>query len=83
MTDVTLLYFAGVRDVLGASEEAVTLPPDVRTVADLQAWLVRERPALAEHMRHLRLARNERFAGAEEVVSAGDVIALIPPVAGG
>ncbi|CAN5201171.1 molybdopterin converting factor subunit 1 [soil metagenome] len=80
---VALLYFAGVRDVLGTSEEAVTLPATVRTVDDLRAWLVSERPLLAERMGHIRLARNERFAEAGEELAEGDVIALIPPVAGG
>lgn len=81
--EITLLYFAGVRDLLGTSEEKVELPNDVRTVGDLGAWLVRERPVLAERMRFVRLARNERFAEPNEELAAGDVVALIPPVAGG
>jgi molybdopterin synthase sulfur carrier subunit len=81
--NVKLLYFAGVRDVLGQSEESVALPAEVRTVGELQAWLVRERPALADRMQWVRLARNERFADAAEGIADGDVIALIPPVAGG
>jgi molybdopterin converting factor small subunit len=31
----------------------------------------------------VRLARNEEFARDEDPISDGDVIALIPPVAGG
>lgn len=83
MTPVTLLYFAGVRDLLGTGEEKVELPADVRTVTDLVAWLSRERPGLADRMRFVRIARNERFAAPDEALAAGDEIALIPPVAGG
>lgn len=83
MMEVTLLYFAGVRDLLGTSEEKVVLPPAVRTVGELRAWLVRERPALAERMSFVRIARNEEFAESADALASGDVIALIPPVAGG
>jgi molybdopterin converting factor small subunit len=31
----------------------------------------------------VRIARNEAFAGDDEPVQDGDVVALIPPVAGG
>ena len=36
---VRLLYFAWVREKLGRAEEMVTLPPEVKTVSDLMAWL--------------------------------------------
>ncbi len=81
--EITLLYFAAVRDLLGKSEEKVALPPEVCTVADLQAWLERERPALRERMAFVRLARNEEFAMPADRLASGDVVALIPPVAGG
>ncbi len=81
--EITLLYFAAVRDLLGKSEEKVALPPEVSTVADLQQWLERERPALRERMAFVRLARNEEFAMPADRLASGDVVALIPPVAGG
>lgn len=81
--NVTLLYFAGVRDALGTSEEKVALPADVGTIDALRAWLVRAHPVLEERMAYVRLARNERFAAGSDVIAEGDVIALIPPVAGG
>ena len=81
--EITLLYFAAVRDLLGKSEEKVALPPEVSTVADLQQWLERERPALRERMAFVRLARNEEFAMPADRLASGGVVALIPPVAGG
>lgn len=80
---VRLLYFAGVRDALGPTEEELQLPPDVRTVGGLSDWLEASRPALRGRLTTVRFAVNESFANAEDALSDDDVIALIPPVAGG
>ena len=81
--NVTILYFAALRDVMGTGEESLTLPPEVRTTAEFLRFLEGAREALAGRLQYVRLARNERFAEAEELLAAGDVLALIPPVAGG
>lgn len=80
---VTLLYFGAVRDLVGRDEEQVELPAEVATVFALRAWLEREREALAGRLGSVRLARNEAFAQDVDAIASGDVIALIPPVAGG
>lgn len=81
--NVTILYFAALRDVMGKGEESVTLPPEVRTAADFLRYLEEARAPLTGRLQSVRLARNERFAEPGEVLAAGDVLALIPPVAGG
>jgi molybdopterin converting factor subunit 1 len=78
-----VLYFAGLRDALGLAEEAVELPPGVRTVGALADHLAERHPAYAARRGHVRIARNEAFAADDEVLADGDVVALIPPVAGG
>jgi molybdopterin converting factor subunit 1 len=80
---VTVLYFAALRDHAGRSEEAVDLPAEVATVRALSDHLCGSRPWLAERRDHVRIARNETFASPDERLADGDVIALIPPVAGG
>ena len=80
---IKLLYFAAVRELVGIDEEELVLPPDVATVADLSAWLERQRSVLAGRLGAVRFARNEAFARADEALADGDVVALIPPVAGG
>jgi len=80
---VRVLYFAAVRDLVGRDEEIVDLPPPVLDVGALRAWLEASREALAGRLGSVRLARNEAFAGDGERLEEGDVIALIPPVAGG
>lgn len=80
---VRVLYFAGLREALGLSEETLMLPPSVTTVFDLARHLAARHPAYAARRDHVRIARNEAFAADEERIADGDVIALIPPVAGG
>lgn len=80
---VKVLYFAAMRDLAGQSEDEITLPADVATVGDFGAHLARVLPGFAERRAHVRIARNEAFAGDDERIGEGDVLALIPPVAGG
>jgi molybdopterin converting factor subunit 1 len=80
---VRVLYFAGLRDVVGIAEESLELPADVRTVAALCDHLAARHRGYAERRGHVRVARNEAFAEGDERLADGDVVALIPPVAGG
>jgi molybdopterin synthase sulfur carrier subunit len=80
---VRVLYFAGLRDALGLGEESLDLPQAVRTVGDLCDHLALRHHPYAERRAHVRVARNEAFARDDEALADGDVVALIPPVAGG
>jgi sulfur-carrier protein len=80
---VRILYFAGLREAVGLSEETLALPAEVRTVAALAAHLASRHAAYAARRGHVRIARNEAFAADDDAIADGDVIALIPPVAGG
>jgi molybdopterin converting factor subunit 1 len=83
MMSVRVLYFAGLREAIGIAEESLPLPPNVLTVGDLRAHLADRHRPYEQSRACVRVARNERFAGDEERLVDGDVIALIPPVAGG
>jgi molybdopterin converting factor subunit 1 len=80
---VRVLFFAGAREVVGVGEEERSLAADVRTVRDFACALADAYPALAPHMPRVRIARNERFAEPDEALAEGDVLAILPPVAGG
>jgi molybdopterin converting factor subunit 1 len=71
------------RDAVGREEELLELPPHVRTVGALSDELAARHPAYAKRRAHVRIARNEAFAAMGDPLSEGDVIAVIPPVAGG
>ena len=80
---LTILYFAAVRDLVGKDEEVLSLPQDVTNISELARFLPKHHPALEGRLQSVRFARNEVFAANDERLSDGDVIALIPPVAGG
>lgn len=65
------------------SEERVELPQDVRTVLDFVSFIEQARPALAGKLASVRVALDEAFANDSDALSGAQVIALIPPVAGG
>jgi molybdopterin converting factor subunit 1 len=80
---VKVLYFAVLRELTGRDEEWVEPPVSVATVADFGRWLEGQRAELGGRLGSVRLARNERFAAPGDSIAEGDVLALIPPVAGG
>lgn len=79
---LTVLYFAAVRDLVGEDAETLTAEPGT-TVAELAAMIEAKHPALAGAWSSVRFARNEAFVSRDERLADGDVVALIPPVAGG
>lgn len=79
---VRALYFAVVRERLGRDSEALELPT-ATTAGSLLDLLEQRHPELAGLRKALKVAVNEEFVGADHVLADGDVVALIPPVAGG
>lgn len=79
---VTVLYFGQARDDSGLAQESFTLPAGatVRVLVD-KARLAH--PRLEKVLRSTQVALNEELASGGESLSQGDVIALLPPVAGG
>ena len=75
--EVTVRLFAMLRERAGAAELALELPEGA-SVADALAEL----SALAEGL-PLVMAVNREYASEDTVLSAGDELALIPPVSGG
>jgi molybdopterin synthase sulfur carrier subunit len=83
---VTILYFAWLRERVGASEEHLPLPASVATVADLIAWLSDRGPGHASafaNPRTVRCAVNQEFADPATPIGPGDEVAFFPPVTGG
>ena len=82
---VRLLYFAWVRERIGASEETLPLAaplPLALLLEQLRARSAGHALALADTVR-LRAAVNEAFVGWDAEVRPGDEVAIFPPVTGG
>jgi sulfur-carrier protein len=83
---LTVLYFAWLRERVGASEEQIPVPAGVATVADLITWLSARGPGHAgafANRRTVRCAVNQEFADPDTRIGPGDEIAFFPPVTGG
>ncbi len=81
-----LLYFAWLKTKIGIAEEEISPPEDVRTVAELIAWLKGRGPAYAEALANdavVKVAVNQEYARPDQPVRNGDEVALFPPVTGG
>jgi len=80
---ITLLYFAAIREIVGRAEETLHVPPEATTIGGLAAHLERTVPLLEGRLGAVRWAKNETFVDFDAPLEEGDVVALIPPVAGG
>ena len=80
---VQVLYFAALRDLTGVDGESLELAADVQTVSDFVRFIENARPVLSGKMASVRIALDEAFANDSDALNGAQVIALIPPVAGG
>ena len=83
---VRVLFFAGLREQLGAAALDVELPAGAATVGALRAHL-RGRGGAYEsalgEKKALRMAVNQEMVRASAPLRAGDEVAFFPPVTGG
>ncbi len=83
---LTVLYFAWLRERTGVTEERVTAPPGVASVAALVDWLAGRSAGHAAAFADravVRCAVNQAFADPATPLHAGDEVAFFPPVTGG
>ena len=82
---INVLYFASLREMLGASAETVELPADVATTGALRDHLAARGEPWVQLARakNLRCAVNQAMVGFDAPVKAGDEVAFFPPVTGG
>ena len=78
-TQATVLYFAALRDAVGAACEQVDAEGDLGALYDRLG----ARHGFGWPRTQLRVAVDGRFARWDEAVRAGSEIAFIPPVSGG
>ncbi len=81
--ELRVRYFAVLKELAGVDEEGLPLGPGLATVAELLRALEQRHPALTGRLGRVRVARNQRLAAPGERLAPGDVLQLIPPLAGG
>ena len=83
---LTILYFAWLRERVGVSEETLSPPEGVTTVAELVEHLVgrdARHAAAFKDRKTVRCAVNQEFADPATLLRPGDEVAFFPPVTGG
>lgn len=77
---VTILYFASLREIAGRESEELEFKAGA-SLGELRSLLVERWPAMASVP--FVFARNEEYAGHEELLTEGDEVALVPAISGG
>ena len=79
---VKIKYFAACHEIFGRDEEDMELPEGA-IVRDILQRLEAEVPEFAEYYDVMQMSVNWEYATPDTQLSAGDEVALIPPVTGG
>jgi len=83
---VTVLYFAWLREKIGMSEETVTPPADVQSVAALMDWLAARSPGHASAFANrasVKAAVDQVHSPPGASIAGANEVAFFPPVTGG
>ncbi|MDE2854113.1 MAG: molybdenum cofactor biosynthesis protein MoaE [Chloroflexota bacterium] len=80
---ITLLFFATLRDLVGARQIVIEVDEATDNIEALRAELRSRYPAAADNLRFALAAINEEFAFDHDRISDGDEVAFFPPVSGG
>ncbi len=82
MITVTVRFFAGHRDIVGHSEQRLSLAEGA-TVGSLWEQLVADYPRLAGYNGRLLYAVNQEYSNPATQLHEGDEVVFVPPVSGG
>ena len=83
---IQLRFFARIREAVGVSQETVDLPPEIKTMGDVRAYLQSRGDVWADALgeeKNVRMALNHVMTTADTALSAEGEVAFFPPVTGG
>jgi molybdopterin converting factor subunit 1 len=80
--DIRIRYFASLREVVGQSEEVITLHEGA-SVSDMRAMLSTRYPRLQPILERSLCAVNRSYVSADTALHEGDELVFIPPMGGG
>ena len=82
---VSLLLFAKARELVGSSSVSLSLPSSTSTYSDLVSSVLESFPVLKRLGGTFVLSLNENYIDQDSEISlsAGDELAVIPPISGG
>ena len=83
---IKLFYFAKVREVLGIDREEIDVESDIKTLAELVAFLKlrgSQWQSIFDMSSSYRMAVNQELVEANHIINANDEVAFFPPITGG
>jgi molybdopterin synthase sulfur carrier subunit len=83
---IELRFFASLREALGISQESITTPVEVKTIADLRSHLAQRSEVWAKVLGNdqvIRCAFNHHMVDSNTLLEEGAEVAFFPPVTGG
>ncbi len=83
---IKLFYFAKVREVLGIDREEIDVESDIKTLAELVAFLKlrgSQWQSIFDMSSSYRMAVNQELVEANHTINANDEVAFFPPITGG
>ena len=81
-----VLYFAWVRERVGKTDEEISPPAGVRTIAELMEWLAgrgEEYASAFENRNAIRAAIDRSHVRPDTTIAGAREIAFFPPMTGG
>ena len=83
---IKLFYFAKVREMLGIDREEIDIETDIKTLAELIAFLKlrgSQWQSIFDMSSSYRMAVNQELVEANHTINANDEVAFFPPITGG
>jgi molybdopterin synthase sulfur carrier subunit len=84
--EITIRYFAWVREKVGLSEELVMVPLNIETIGDLARWMQSRGDSYASAFANpdaIRAAIDHKHVQPMATIAAAREIGFFPPVTGG
>jgi molybdopterin synthase sulfur carrier subunit len=84
--NIQLRFFASLRESLELSEMELTVPPDVKTIGQLRAYLITIDALWADTLalkKPIRVAQHQTMVEPDTLLEDGAEVAFFPPVTGG
>lgn len=82
MIDITVLFFANLREIVGKKEVSISIPEQT-TVGTFKVIIGEKYPELNQAIDTTLISINKEFGFDHEVIPAEAKVALFPPVSGG
>ncbi|NRF92269.1 molybdenum cofactor biosynthesis protein MoaE [Paenibacillus frigoriresistens] len=81
--NVHIQLFAGLVDLFGTSVLKIDIEQESISIEQLKQQITAAYPEASSQLTTCFFAKNQAYAGDQEIVTAADELALIPPVSGG